>query len=110
MFEFKILNNDTDGFSVENQFAYAVLEGLSKKNKCLPSWLIFDSKGSEIFKEISRFSPDAIAKHLGFEIIKTEAIEFKPNPFNQDYLISKAQTGHVLYEARTKLQKYELDL
>ena len=30
--------------------------------------------------------------------------------FNQDYLISKAQTGHILYETRTKQQKYELDL
>ena len=57
-------------------------------------------------------NPDKIngLTDLGFEIIKTEAIEFKPNPFNQDYLISKAQTGHVLYEARIKQQKYELDL
>ena len=46
---------------------------------------------------------------LGFEIIKTEAIEFKPNPFNQDYLISKQKTGHILYEAREKIQKYELN-
>ena len=51
MFEYKILNMDADSFSVENQFAHAVLEGLSKKNKCLPSWLIFDNQGSEIFKK-----------------------------------------------------------
>jgi len=57
-------------------------------------------------------NPDKINKltDLGFEIMSTEAIEFKPNPFNQDYLISKAKTGHVLYETRTKQQKYELDL
>ncbi len=37
-----------------NQFADAVLKGLSLKNKKLPSWLIFDSKGSEIFNQITK--------------------------------------------------------
>jgi L-histidine Nalpha-methyltransferase len=35
------------------QFADAVLKGLSLKNKKLPSWLIFDTRGSEIFKQIT---------------------------------------------------------
>ena len=63
MFEYKILNSDADSFSVENQFAHAILEGLSKKNKCLPSWLIFSNQGSEIFKEIakSRIAPSEIS-------------------------------------------------
>ena len=34
-------------------FADAVLKGLSLKKKKLPSWLIFDSRGSEIFKKIT---------------------------------------------------------
>ncbi len=34
-------------------FADAVLKGLSLKNRKLPSWLIFDSRGSEIFKQIT---------------------------------------------------------
>mgnify|MGYP001175859180 CR=1 FL=1 len=57
-------------------------------------------------------NPDKInsLQNLGFDIQKTENIEFKPNPFNQDYLISKQKTGHTLYEAKIKLQKYELNL
>jgi L-histidine Nalpha-methyltransferase len=35
------------------QFADAVLKGLSLKKKKLPSWLIFDTRGSEIFKQIT---------------------------------------------------------
>jgi 3,4-dihydroxy 2-butanone 4-phosphate synthase/GTP cyclohydrolase II len=56
-------------------------------------------------------NPDKIdgLTNLGFNIEKTETIEFKPNPFNQDYLISKQKTGHILYEAREKIQKYELN-
>lgn len=34
-------------------FALAVLEGLTKKEKRLPSWLIFDDVGSRIFEEIT---------------------------------------------------------
>jgi len=67
MFEYKILNIDADSFSVENQFAHAVLEGLSKKNKCLPSWLIFDDQGSEIFKEITK-SQEYLPAVCEFEI------------------------------------------
>ena len=67
MFEYKILNIDADSFSVENQFAHAVLEGLSKKNKCLPSWLIFDNQGSEIFKEITK-SQEYLPAVCEFEI------------------------------------------
>ena len=67
MFEYKILNIDADSFSVENQFAHAVLEGLSKKNKYLPSWLIFDNQGSEIFKEITK-SPEYLPAACEFEI------------------------------------------
>ena len=67
MFEYKILNIDANSFSVESQFTHAVLEGLSKKNKCLPSWLIFDSQGSEIFKEITK-SPEYLPAACEFEI------------------------------------------
>ena len=34
-------------------FASEVIEGLSKENKRLPSWLIFDDQGSEIFQKIT---------------------------------------------------------
>ena len=34
-------------------FADAVLKGLSLKKKKIPSWLIYDTKGSEIFKQIT---------------------------------------------------------
>jgi len=37
-----------------NKFADEVLKGLSLKNKKLPSWLIYDSIGSEIFNAITK--------------------------------------------------------
>ena len=37
-----------------NKFADEVLKGLSLKNKKLPSWLIYDSIGSEIFNKITK--------------------------------------------------------
>ena len=37
---------------MDHEFAQAVCEGLSKEKKRLPSWLIFDDRGSEIFQEI----------------------------------------------------------
>ncbi len=40
----------------DDQFAQAVLEGLSRYPKRLPSWLIFDDRGSEIFSEITQLS------------------------------------------------------
>lgn len=70
MFQYKILNTDDDNFSVDNQFTEAVLEGLSRKNKYLPSWLIFDSRGSEIFKEITE-SPEYLPAACEFEIFNT---------------------------------------
>ena len=42
--------------SFDDQFAQAVLEGLSKQPKRLPSWLIFDDRGSEIFTEITQLA------------------------------------------------------
>ena len=37
---------------MDHEFSKAVCEGLSKEKKRLPSWLIFDDRGSEIFQEI----------------------------------------------------------
>jgi dimethylhistidine N-methyltransferase len=51
---FKIINlRSQEASSPDDHFASTVLQGLSKKEKCLPSWLIFDDRGSEIFKEIT---------------------------------------------------------
>ncbi len=52
-FEFINFRSKEDSLSNDHQFAATVLEGLSKKEKRLPSWLIFDDRGSEIFKEIT---------------------------------------------------------
>jgi L-histidine N-alpha-methyltransferase len=85
MFKYEILNSDASSFSVENQFAQAVLEGLSKKNKCLPSWLLFDNRGSEIFKEITE-SPEYLPAVCEFEIfnnhIKIITDLISKQPFN----------------------------
>ncbi|SVD32944.1 uncharacterized protein METZ01_LOCUS385798, partial [marine metagenome] len=70
MFEYKVLEIDAENFSVDNQFSQAVLEGLCRENKSLPSWLIFDSRGSEIFKEITE-SPEYLPAVCEFEIFRT---------------------------------------
>ncbi len=50
-----LLAGSTDESS-EGQFAQAVLEGLSREPKRLPSWLIYDDRGSEIFTEITQLA------------------------------------------------------
>ena len=51
-FDFKNFRPDNVSNSEDHEFARAVIEGLSKERKRLPSWLIFDDRGSEIFEEI----------------------------------------------------------
>jgi len=51
-FDFKNLRPDNDSNSENHEFRKAVIRGLSKERKRLPSWLIFDDRGSEIFEEI----------------------------------------------------------
>lgn len=53
-FEIIKLRAEEDSSQMHEEFAKTVLEGLSKKEKRLPSWLIFDDKGSEIFNEITQ--------------------------------------------------------
>ena len=51
-FDFKNLRPDNNSNSKDHDFTQAVFKGLSKERKRLPSWLIFDGRGSEIFEEI----------------------------------------------------------
>ena len=53
-FEYHNLRSGTTTQSSDDQFAQAVLKGLSGQPKRLPSWLIFDDRGSEIFTEITK--------------------------------------------------------
>ncbi len=55
-FDYHNLRSGTAAASSDDQFAQAVEEGLSRKSKRLPSWLIFDDRGSEIFTEITQLS------------------------------------------------------
>lgn len=68
MFETKALEAGPTSFSQKEQFAKAVQKGLSLENKCLPSWLIFDSAGSEIFKKITELA-EYLPAACEFEII-----------------------------------------
>ena len=52
-FESKNLLSAKDSPSNGLNFAQTVLEGLSLEQKCLPSWPLFDDRGSEIFKKIT---------------------------------------------------------
>ena len=42
------------------------------------------------------------------KIKDVESIEYEPNPFNQAYLISKMQTGHILHDVKKKIDTLEL--
>lgn len=55
-------------------------------------------------------NPDKISKlkKLDVNLKEIVSIEFKPNIFNQNYLISKQQTGHLLHKAKEKIQKHKL--
>lgn len=55
-FDYHNLRAGTAESSSDEQFAQAVLEGLSREPKRLPSWLIFDDRGSEIFTEITQLA------------------------------------------------------
>ncbi|MBC8283565.1 MAG: L-histidine N(alpha)-methyltransferase [Nitrospinae bacterium] len=57
------------------QFEDAVLKGLSLEKKKLPSWLIFDSKGSEIFNKITKLENYHPAK-CEMEIFNTHKSTF----------------------------------
>ena len=53
-------------------------------------------------------NPDKIRgfQELGMNLSRVEAIEIAPSPFNQSYLVSKQQTGHILHQTRKKNPKY----
>lgn len=53
-FDYQNMRSGTAESSSDAQFAQAVLEGLSSKPKRLPSWLIYDDLGSDIFTEITQ--------------------------------------------------------
>lgn len=55
-FDYHNLRSGTTAAASDAQFAQAVLEGLSREPKRLPSWLIFDDRGSEIFTEITQLA------------------------------------------------------
>ena len=73
-FEFHDLRSDASEGSSNEQFAQSVLHGLSKQPKRLPSWLIYDDLGSEIFTEITQLEGYHPAQ-CEFEIFETHKQE-----------------------------------
>jgi L-histidine N-alpha-methyltransferase len=69
-FEILKLRAEEDSAQMLKEFSKTVLEGLSKKEKRLPSWLIFDDRGSEIFIEITQLK-DYHPAYCEKEILKT---------------------------------------
>ncbi len=69
-FVFHNLRSGAAANSSDVQFAQAVLEGLSGTPKRLPSWLIFDDQGSELFTEITQL-PGYHPAQCEFEIFQT---------------------------------------
>ena len=70
MFNTKKLKSTKEYFLSEEQFADTVNAGLSLKKKSLPSWLLFDKVGSEIFKKITEL-PGYLPAASEFEIIRS---------------------------------------
>ena len=64
-----LLSNNTN-ISVDDRIKQIVLDGLSGKPKRLPSWLIFDDLGSEIFNDITLLEEYHPA-HCELDIIQT---------------------------------------
>ena len=56
-------------------------------------------------------NPDKINsfKNIGLNLINVESIEIKPTPFNAEYLLSKKESGHILYQTKEKISKYHLE-
>lgn len=69
-FNYHNLRSGTAAASAGDQFVQAVLEGLSRQPKRLPSWLIYDDHGSEIFTEITQL-PGYHPAQCEFEIFQT---------------------------------------
>ncbi|GJL65210.1 MAG: dimethylhistidine N-methyltransferase [Nitrospirales bacterium] len=69
-FAFHNLRSGSATASSDEQFARAVLEGLSREPKRLPSWLIFDDRGSDMFTEITQL-PGYHPAQCEFEIFQT---------------------------------------
>ena len=118
MFEYKVLEIDAENFSVDNQFSQAVLEGLCRENKCLPSWLIFDSRGSEIFKEITE-SSEYLPAVCEFEIFRTHIKSIVDLVSKQPFQLVELGSGdggktQILLEnivnKKIKLQYYPIDI
>ena len=69
MFDTKNLKSTKEYLSPKEQFADTVNTGLSLNKKSLPSWLLFDKVGSEIFKKITEL-PGYLPAASEFEIIR----------------------------------------
>ena len=92
MFEYKVFDIDANNFSIDNQFAQIVLEGLSREKKSLPSWLIFDDRGSEIFKEITE-SSEYLPAVCEFEIFNTRINEITDLISKQPFQLIELGSG-----------------
>ena len=80
---FQIINLSLEmrNFSKTNNFALEVFEGLSKYPKRLPSWLIFDDIGSNIFQKITDlvdYHPTICEMEI-FQMHKEQILNLIPN-------------------------------
>jgi len=69
-FNYKVLQRENTSCAKNHEFSQAVFRGLSSEKKRLPSWLIFDDRGSEIFEEILELK-DYHPVVCEFEILRT---------------------------------------
>ncbi|MBI2602092.1 MAG: hypothetical protein HYW48_03465 [Deltaproteobacteria bacterium] len=55
-------------------------------------------------------NPDKIkgTQESGMKIARVESIEVAPSPFNQSYLKSKQEMGHILFNAKKKVSRYKI--
>ena len=74
---------------------YSNVKDICKMLNISPEWILLSN------------NPDKIAgMQAANQIIqRIKSIEIPPNPFNHSYLLSKQQSGHLLYQVKTKCAK-----
>ena len=92
LFDYHNLRSGTAESSSDAQFAEAVLEGLSRVPKRLPSWLIYDDRGSEIFTEITQL-PGYHPAQCEFEIFQTHKQAMADMLLNQAFRVIELGAG-----------------
>ena len=99
----------TGAADVDEEFATAILEGLPRPQKSLPSRYLYDERGSELFEEITRL-PEYYPARTETTILSAHAAEMS-NGVTEDSVLVEFGSGssrktEILLEALPRLRAY----